>query len=279
MSGRLRSARIWWLDTPRAIRCVVYVSIPLGSLAIGLGVYGDGHGWWDDRSFLTNLASSFASLLFGVPLALVVLTHLSGMQAEVAERRAAHRRTAASVKAFVDAFQDLFTSTERRHTHLWLERLIWQNARLGDLLMQGMAADPAEVETAAANLMALRNRLTPLLSQWAEHLARQWQVIDQECRPLAEAAGLPWIDSRDALALNKIIDDLVSTAPQGPPDASRFRAITSMYTAGLQGERPSTWNRANAELHRDVNRVTEWFGLAHDISLTITGQRLPTMRS
>ncbi|GAA4090678.1 hypothetical protein GCM10022233_87500 [Streptomyces shaanxiensis] len=56
-----------------------YVCLPLG--ALGLGIYGDSHHWWDNRGFLTNLISSLSSLLFGVPTALFVLGSLGEAQA------------------------------------------------------------------------------------------------------------------------------------------------------------------------------------------------------
>jgi hypothetical protein len=62
-------------DSKGRLRCH-----PGFGVAFGLGLWGDAHHWWDDRSFLTNLLSSFTGLLVGVPFALVVLSHLGAMQ-------------------------------------------------------------------------------------------------------------------------------------------------------------------------------------------------------
>ncbi|SEE69370.1 hypothetical protein SAMN05428938_8132 [Streptomyces sp. KS_5] len=80
MGTRIQAIRRWWKDTPDPVRWVAYICLPLGALTLGLGVYGDGHGWWDHRGFLTNLMPSFTSLLFGVPTALFVLGGLGDAQ-------------------------------------------------------------------------------------------------------------------------------------------------------------------------------------------------------
>lgn len=82
MYAHLQAMRHWWRDTPSSVRWVAGVCLPLGTLAVALGIYGDSHRWWNDRAFLTNLTSGLTSLLFGVPTALFVLSSLGAAQAQ-----------------------------------------------------------------------------------------------------------------------------------------------------------------------------------------------------
>ncbi len=78
----------FWSETSPSSRWVTYVSVPLGTCMAVLGLIGDSHGWWENRSFLTNLLSSTTSVLFGIPTALIVLgpaascPHVVGRQTE-----------------------------------------------------------------------------------------------------------------------------------------------------------------------------------------------------
>ncbi|TQK49797.1 hypothetical protein FBY35_0065 [Streptomyces sp. SLBN-118] len=79
----------FWASTDSRVRRLTCFCLPLGFFLIGVGWYGDQHCWWNNRAFLTNLLSSFTSLMFGVPLALVVLSRITSGQAEALARAAA----------------------------------------------------------------------------------------------------------------------------------------------------------------------------------------------
>lgn len=87
MAIRITSARTYWRNTPRLVRVWTIALVPLGVLLLGVGVLGDEYGYWEGKSFLTNLVSSFTSLMFGVPVALHVLSHLADAQATATARR------------------------------------------------------------------------------------------------------------------------------------------------------------------------------------------------
>lgn len=79
----------------------------LGCALVGLGVAGDSRGWWESRSFLTNLASSFTGLMFAVPFALVVLSRIGEAHAELADRRAAARQAERDLRRFNETVSGL----------------------------------------------------------------------------------------------------------------------------------------------------------------------------
>lgn len=107
--ARLRS---FWAHTAASVRWTTYVCLPLGIAAAVAGIYGDAHGWWDERGFLTNLLSSMTSVLFGIPTALLVLGRLGAQQAEALERREIERRARLAVFRFQEAVQQNLAITD-----------------------------------------------------------------------------------------------------------------------------------------------------------------------
>lgn len=59
----------------------------LGAIFATLGWLGDSSGFWENRSFLTNVFSSLTSACFGIPLALIILARVGAAQAEAFARR------------------------------------------------------------------------------------------------------------------------------------------------------------------------------------------------
>ncbi|MFE1877686.1 hypothetical protein ACFW9N_43780 [Streptomyces sp. NPDC059496] len=210
MLSRLRR---WWADTPRAIRWVVYVCLPLGALAIAVGVYGDGHGWWDDRSFLTNLASSFASLLFGVPLALVVLSHLSAMQDVVVERRVAKRQTQRVADDFRSIFLNLLPTVSLAELQAAIDRLEGDLAEMRTLMAEA-PGDQSQFSALFSRGVIDYGEVSPIdYEAWAAHVKRQWTVLDEEIRPVVVSAMLNWLSAPAVLRISAAVE-LLQTEPE-----------------------------------------------------------------
>ncbi|MER5966799.1 hypothetical protein [Streptomyces sp. NPDC002057] len=190
-----RVVREWWRETPKAIRWVAYISVPLGVAATVLGVYGDGHGWWDDRGFLTNLVSSFTSLLFGVPTALVVLSHLNGQQAQAMERRIARNRAEAAKAAYLE----LALRHVRSDAHSTYELAAAELVTTGRELVSALTQHPPHPQAGAL----LEKRRTDFQrtftgggaeqAEWITSMLLVWEQFDGEIRPLVEGAGLSWL--------------------------------------------------------------------------------------
>ncbi|MGW0033088.1 hypothetical protein ACWDXD_25135 [Streptomyces sp. NPDC003314] len=198
----------------------MYICIPLGGIAIALGVYGDSHGWWDNRSFLTNLASSFASLLFGVPLALIVLTHLGAVQAEAATRKLAIRQARQALQNFLDTFDRGFAGVSQRYSVFELRDLRRSNRDLQNALRFASDAtteDERRITDAAVvlELQKWERLFTEKLSvqferrkTWYGEVSQAWRRLDQEVRPRLEEVGVSWMRPDAHAALRQAVADL-----------------------------------------------------------------------
>ncbi|MGW3786008.1 hypothetical protein ACWD5Z_15550 [Micromonospora chokoriensis] len=67
---------ISWRATSPTVRLVALVSWAVGAVVLASGWLGDQEGFWDDRPFLTNVASSLATAALGLPIALIVIQQL-----------------------------------------------------------------------------------------------------------------------------------------------------------------------------------------------------------
>lgn len=219
MSRRVRRVRSWWQETPSAIRWVTYISVPLGFITVGLGVYGDFRQWWEGWSFLTNLVSSFASLLFGVPTALVVLSHLSGMQADAIERRSLRRSVHQAAADFEAAVMAGFKAQGLDAVKQSL-RVLLETSHTYWAVLTGPTPDATQVLEAyrererafVQHLSITRHRL--LLhsmfsaSEWTERMSMSWFRLDNDIRPRMADAGLPWLHTRSYLQLKDGIQEV-----------------------------------------------------------------------
>ncbi|MGW4086973.1 hypothetical protein ACWEGS_28475 [Streptomyces sp. NPDC004822] len=213
-AGRLRA---WWQDTPVAVRWVAYIGIPLGCVTVGLGVYGDSHHWWDGRSFLTNLVSSFASLLFGVPTALVVLTHLSGMQAEAMERRAVQRSARQAIGQFERALLVGIKPHDLDEARSALERAVNASHTYRDHLLDRRRAHLGSLEAYRARQAAFDEHLNLSgmpYQLWLAEISTRWKRLDTELRPRLEEVGLWWLTMPSYLVFTNAMQKLESLPRQ-----------------------------------------------------------------
>ncbi|MER5466970.1 hypothetical protein ABT010_41470 [Streptomyces sp. NPDC002668] len=206
--------RMWWLGTPGVVRWVAYVCIPMGFGAAGLGIYGDAHHWWDNRGFLTNLASSLASLLFGVPTALFVLSRLGDAQAEARERSKVRRRATAEAAALRELLIRPFALTDAELQH-WLAGMVAIRSQFHETDQ----SDTAAMQQLVDDIMyywavCFENRLVenqPVYSRfdlWVEELQAKWDFLDQELRPRLLEAGESWLPAPQAMLMRRSIADL-----------------------------------------------------------------------
>lgn len=86
-SGTRERLRTWWRSTPNAVRYWTYGLVPTGLLLTGVGLYGDTAKWWERWSYVGNLVTSATTASFGVPTALLILTHLGASMEEARQRR------------------------------------------------------------------------------------------------------------------------------------------------------------------------------------------------
>ncbi|MEU7017126.1 hypothetical protein AB4225_35165 [Streptomyces sp. 2RAF24] len=210
-----------WQDTPKSIRIICYTLIPLGVACGTVGIYGDWNGWWYERGFLTNLMSSFTGLLFGIPVALAVISHLGSTQAEAIERRAVRRQASLAAADFQRMVRSPFSSSVQnpesslRSLAEKARRLELKAQELRDALAPGSSkrgreeSDKALIRDALESLVAFCSACEDSLefsgetdeTIWSVLVASQWRVLDSEIRPRATDVGLSWLPSEKSFRI------------------------------------------------------------------------------
>ncbi|MGQ4722521.1 hypothetical protein [Streptomyces tunisiensis] len=180
-----------------AVRWTVGICLPVALIFLAGGLYGDHRGWWNDQAFLTNLASSLTSLLFGLPFALLVFNSLGEAQAQ----RREERRVRALIRPEINELENLLL---RRFRVSSLDEL--QHRCSG--MRQGLAAasyqgrDTRQLTVMFENLYTPRDAAdNPLTGEpglrvhadWARSFRAQWEFLDNDLRPRAVQAGVEWI--------------------------------------------------------------------------------------
>ncbi len=253
--GRGR-ARAWWRSTPRTIRRVVWVSLPLGVAFVAVGVYGDGHGLWDNRSFLTNLASSFASLFFGVPLALVFLSHLTAMQENAVESRAAHALARRHVDDLLRALETTFPDRELADVRRDVTALVYELRDLTNLLrrLRTEAIDPDEISARYSSARAAYRAIAP--QNWGRltrQVSRSWSLLDGEARPAAQAADLYWMAPEVTLRVGAAVERVHAA------DVLIFLRSSSTARFRAHAQNPERLAATVSTLRVDVTKAWQWF--------------------
>ncbi|NML55178.1 hypothetical protein [Streptomyces sp. R302] len=215
------------------------MGIPSGIVCAALGIVGDGLGWWDDRSFLTNLLSSFTGLLIGVPFALVVLSHLGSLQAEAVAQQAARRRGLNTALEFEQIVLSGFRQLELDDAYADLIRLRTANQQFRQAVhawpkTPSPASSLAVSETFERRHDAIQAAFTSRANSfvpWLTSVSEVWHRLDMEVRPRLEDAGVQWMARADHVALRsavRVLDGRVNgrlMSNQGGPRRSLDRHV------------------------------------------------------
>jgi hypothetical protein len=183
-----------WRETTPGVRALCLTLWSAAVAATAVGVWGDVTGWWDNKSFLANLASSAAGALFGVPFALVVIQYITARQADERERRdvmyqagqlarelAGDARQLVRVEAYPHALGALHTAL--RQAHQALERF-------------GSGADGGESESVVRayelwhEMVSSRTTTEVLL----DRIAANWRTLKEDTRPRLQRIGAAWLE-------------------------------------------------------------------------------------
>ncbi|MFA3839505.1 hypothetical protein [Streptomyces aureus] len=198
----IRRIRAWWFDTAKQARWTTYVCIPIGVAGLLSGVYGDSHHGWDDRAFLTNLISSLTSLMFGVPTALLIITHLGNYQTEALEKRQVARRVRAELEVLEQALlQNLGPDSVlyvrqrlaalKRTTLAILDHLPPEGEAMTESLFESQVTHVRICQHILERLFSDRDR--EKFNKWMNEIQAQWKVLDEDVRPSVANTGNPWI--------------------------------------------------------------------------------------
>ncbi|MEU5756841.1 hypothetical protein [Streptomyces sp. NPDC047829] len=232
--GRISRARRWWRTTPPLIRHFSIGLLVLGALLAGMGLWLDHTNWWEGHSFLVNLVSSLTSLCFGVPTALLILSHLGNAQTDARQARRARGFARAEVHEFQTALIRIFNvpsaaalASEARHLLIDLHHLRQLTDADGTAAAEWLRGFHALLDlppgpsrgyrqpTSWAALAADRWQWGQV-ARWHVRVETQWRVLNDEVRPRAAEYGLPWLSKTSAAATEQAIRQLLSGSGRNP---------------------------------------------------------------
>ncbi|MEJ8640009.1 hypothetical protein [Streptomyces sp. MS2.AVA.5] len=211
-----------WGDAPRVVRWVVVGCLVAGSAGLVVGILGDFNGFWDDKAFSTNLVSSVIGLLFGVPLALLVLSYLTEAQAEDRELKQCRRYAEKTVETFLDNLMQGFKGTDPSAIASALDQWKIENTQAPQLLRGDAPVDfdvrrqrAGEVYAClearnSAQHAALSKNTTDSLD-WLAQIVQNWDRLDSDIRPRVELLGIRWLPAKvyaDLAAGVRLLRDL-----------------------------------------------------------------------
>lgn len=240
--------------------------VPLGITCALLGAVGDAREWWDNRAFLTNLASSFTSLLFGVPVALLVLSRLTDAQAEATLRRQVVRRARGSVQSLHDTVMQRCRTSDPATLAAELLLLRDKNREMQDKLstprpqraaLQDLANLAEERNNLWDQICRLRLRDARMLRLWMSTISRQWTEIEQ-VRARATEAGMRWLPSNLEIRVSSAVERL------GDGPHTVFSSHPETFTASLTG-RYGPSERQWTEWREETRQVERWLGYLYDL--------------
>jgi hypothetical protein len=202
-----------WADTPTFARRLLIILPVLGLATAILGILGDTLHWWEGWGFSINLLTSIVGFCIGAPVALIVLSAITGGR----EQRQQVNRTATLTKAAWDDFAgavDAFCSDEVQNAldsvcqkvydeYSWMVR----NVQLfkARTPIQPEPLQPIDFETLQRTIEAWVLRIRPLMRElketlgsekqlqvkWA-HILGKWRILDEYVRVQRLQDGLPW---------------------------------------------------------------------------------------
>lgn len=245
-----------WRDTSAVLKWLFFWSLSLGIVLTIICVAADIKGNWDRLPFLTNLMSNMAGALFGLPLALVILSRLSAYQTERANRLRIERLLVKAVKNLEGDVHRLITPRERddesgfyrrfkelSELETRLLREVESSSTIGgqhDRLQPNSPLQVAAKEYAEAR-SGLCYRLHALLGKtslrdfdtWRNTVRIRWRYIDQVIRHQHYEFDTAWPISTDsensmakAVALKLIPSTLLQLADQAHQEIGQLDLYT-----------------------------------------------------
>ncbi|MFE1028300.1 hypothetical protein ACFW5I_27660 [Streptomyces sp. NPDC058818] len=200
--------------------------LTLGALLAGTGLWLDHTSWWDGHSFLVNLVSSLTSLCFGVPTALLVLSHLGNAQADARRSRRAADFASAEIEEFHASLTSTFNTGNVADLYSEARTLTSRLHQLSQLRDTDGSATAEFLNDFSALLkvrapLAYRSPTTWLdlsadrlqrrrIEKWHVRVDTQWRVLSNEVRPMVVDCGLPWLPRSPAAAGEQAIRRLLT---------------------------------------------------------------------
>jgi len=188
-----------WRETTPGVRALCLTLWSAGLIAAAFGAWGDVAGWWQDKNFLANLASSAAGALFGVPFALVVIQYITARQADERERRDVTHQAAQLARELVADAKQLVRAEAHPQAVVDLRAALRRARGVLEQYASGIDSDPEAVLQAYAlwQEMVSSRTTTELL---LDRIATNWRSLKEDTRPRLLRVGAVWLD-RDLVEL------------------------------------------------------------------------------
>jgi hypothetical protein len=229
-----------WADTGGGVRVACLVMWLLGVLTTAAGVLGDAQGWWTDRPFLTNLVSSLAGALFGIPIALIVIQRITALETYRRERQDVVR----FARVTIDDLLDNLTGLSREPD--LISGLVDRLRQLADELLpalprRGYGTGLAEVLTEWREVLVLWPEVFVDQTQASRILRRadvHWRFFRNHVEPRLRRHQVTWVSTADADTVGRLLSATAvhyrdcGEQEEELADAAE-RALTSRSTAPL----------------------------------------------
>ncbi|WP_030198225.1 hypothetical protein [Streptomyces sp. NRRL S-87] len=196
----------FWAETPKQIRRLSVLLLPLGTVLFFVGLRLDATDGWTGHDYLLNVYSGLTGACFGIPVALLLLNRLTSAQDEVRQAEQARQRAGEEATAFQ---QSLLSGFEASDLADLTTRVAALQAQLADLRLK-RADDPARSE-AVHDFLAAFDRLLPspsgdprpslgalhhteeraAVSEWRSRIRVRWTVLNTEVRPTLHGQDWP----------------------------------------------------------------------------------------
>lgn len=199
---------------------------------IAMGLWGDGHGWWDNKAFATNLVSGLASVLFGIPTALFVLSRVTSVQTERVLRQAALGRARAEFARFEVALLAGFEDVEEGAQAVALQEL----KRLTSHALRRVERSRLVDIGVCLNRVLTQPGHSERIHDWLESLLGQWEQVERLISPHLSSLG---VSPQQTLTVRRALAKLLELDP------APFMTRLPMY-GDLAA--PQTYERLNSTL-------------------------------
>lgn len=215
----------WWRETPALVRNWTAAMLPTGITLFILGLIGDQNGFWENRSFLTNLASSLTALMFAVPLALIFLGRLTAAQEAAAAVRDWRRGATRGAAEFESEVVGILSCTNVQAATAAVARA--QVAT--DTVLQALSTDRDQVPPEAITDEFCDSAVTYLdtFAKASGVVGQRWsavKLLEVQGRALEQS----WISAQDLAAIEQRLTDLSKRDNPGlRPDRLRGRLARS----------------------------------------------------
>lgn len=222
----LRAARREWRQVGPTVRVSALTMWALGVALLAVGVWFDHTHRWDDFPFLTNMVSALDGALFGLPVALVVVTRLAVREANRNEEAEIFRRLGNVSRRLSDQARDvemILPLTERHEVEQAIAKLDAALATLRQQLSRMLNnADKQnyfklahEIDTGIVDLVYVWGPIEEAMSREIADIAAEWRVCGDYLRPRLAALGIPWISATLDSEINSHMDVLIEMKKVG----------------------------------------------------------------